>query len=136
MTAGSYDAVVDNDEVQRTLCHRFLDAVERNDLISVAECFAPDAQLWFNVTGEVRTVDETVERLRQGATLHRRRTYDDRLIDTFDDGFLARFTVRVVRHDGSANALWAALVAQTRNGLITHLWEYLDSSRFSGQVRT
>ena len=59
---------------------------------------------------------------RQGAELQRRRLYNDRTIDTFDDGFLARTRATVVAarrvHGG---ALWACLVAQVRDGKIVQL---------------
>ena len=60
----------------------------------------------------------------------RRRTYDDRQIRTFDDGFLVQYTCTVVLHDGTKRALSACSVGTVHDGKIVHLAEYLDSSKF------
>ena len=119
------------DIAHRRLCHALFDAIERGDLAGVAACYAPDMTIWFNVTGEEHTREENLAALAKGAAMHRRRTYDDRLINTFDDGFVVQYTVGIVRHDGSRSALWACLVADVRDGLIVRLREYLDSGKFA-----
>ena len=63
--------------------------------------------------------------------MHRRRTYDDRQIHTFPDGFLAQYTLTVVAHDGTRVALPACLVGRVHDGRIIQLGEYLDSRRFA-----
>jgi len=75
------------------------------------------------------------EALAKGRDIQRRRLYNDRHIDTFADGFLARYTCHVVLHDGSTAALWACLVAEVRDGKIVKLSEYLDSSKFKPRRR-
>jgi ketosteroid isomerase-like protein len=62
--------------------------------------------------------------------VHRRRSYDDRRVDTFATGFVARYSVSVVEHNGRRTSLWACIVAQCRDGRITRIDEYLDSSKF------
>ena len=114
----------------RELCHDFLDAVERSDLERVAELYAPDFSFWVNLTGSASTREQSLETLRAGRALHRRRTYDDRTIDTFATGFLARYSVNVVAHNGRRASLWACVVAQCKDGRITRIDEYLDSSKF------
>ena len=114
----------------RELCHDFLDAVERSDLARVAELYAPDFSFWVNLTGAESTRAQSLETLRAGHGLHRRRTYDDRTIDTFATGFLARYSVNVVAHNGRRASLWACIVAQCKGGRITRIDEYLDSSKF------
>lgn len=114
----------------RELCHDFLDAVERHDLDRVAELYAPGFTFWVNLTGSESSREQSLETLRAGHALHRRRTYDDRAIDTFDGGFLARYSVNVVTHGGKRASLWACIVAQCKDGKITHIDEYLDSSKF------
>ena len=67
----------------RELCQRFFDAVERRDLDAVAEIYAPEFRFWVNLTGaESSARGEPRDAARRHA-LHRRRTYDDRTIDTF-----------------------------------------------------
>ena len=72
----------------------------------------------------------TSTRSSKGRDLHRRRTYDDRIISTFDDGFVVQYTVTVVAHNGTKVPLSACLVAEVRDGKITKLFEYLDSGKF------
>lgn len=114
----------------RELCHRFLDAIERHDLGTVEALYAPDLVFWSNVSGRELTREESLEVLRQGAGLHRRRSYDDREIQAFAGGFVAQFSVNVVLHDGRRASLWACVVAQCRGGRIARLDEYLDAGKF------
>ena len=93
-------------------------------------CYAPEMTLWFNATGETMTRADNLAALVNGRELHRRRTYNDRIVNTFDDGFVAQYTVNVVTHKGSEVALSACLVAEVRDGKITKLFEYLDSGKF------
>jgi ketosteroid isomerase-like protein len=114
----------------RELCHSFLDAVETNDLERVAELYAPDLRFWVNLTGTESTREQSLETLDKGHALHRRRTYDDRTIDTFATGFLVRYSVNIVTHSGKRASLFACIVAQCKDGRITRIDEYLDSSKF------
>ena len=118
------------DTRHRELCHRLFDAIERGDLTTVADCYAPHMTMWFNVTGETSTREDNLKVLREGAALHRRRTYDERQIRTFDDGFLVQYTTTVVTHRGDERALSACLVAEVHDGRITKLMEYMDSGQF------
>jgi len=114
----------------RELCHRFFDAVEACDGDTVAALYAPDFTFWINRGGAESTREASLETLRKGYALHRRRTYDDRIIDTFESGFVARYSVNVVEHNGRRTSLWACVVAQCKDGHITRIDEYLDSSKF------
>lgn len=118
------------DSVHRRLCHDLFDALERADVAAVERCYAPGMTFWFNVTNAETTREENLAAITTGAGLHRRRTYDDRQVHTFADGFLAQYTCKVVTHDGAEAALSACLVATVHDGLIVHLAEYLDSARF------
>jgi ketosteroid isomerase-like protein len=114
----------------RELCTRFFDAVERHDVEAGAELYAPGFPFWINVTGQESSSEANLQTLREGYALHRRRTYDDRIVDTFETGFLARYSVNVVEHNGRRTSLWACIVAQCKDGQITHIDEYLDSGKF------
>ena len=118
------------DTEHRKLCHTLFDAIERGDIEAVDRCYAPDMTLWFNVTGKEIGREENLDALVKGRDLHRRRTYDDRIISTFDDGFVVQYTVNVVAHNGTKVPLSACLVAEVRDGKITKLFEYLDSGKF------
>ena len=114
----------------RELCTRYFDAIERRDQDAVAGLYAPDFTFWVNLTGAESPREQSLATLRDGYALLRRRTYDDRTIDTFETGFVARYSVNGVRHDGQRFSLWACVVAQCRGGRITRMDEYLDSSKF------
>jgi ketosteroid isomerase-like protein len=114
----------------RELCERYFDRVERHDLDGVAELCAPEFRFWVNLTGQEVGREQSLSTLRDGKALHRRRTYDDRRIDTFETGFVARYSVNVVTHSGKRASLWACVVAQCRDGRITRIDEYLDSTKF------
>jgi ketosteroid isomerase-like protein len=125
-----------SDSAHRELCHELFDAIEQSDVARVADCYAPDMTMWFNGTGTEHTRAENLATLEAGYGLHRRRTYDDRRISTFDDGFLVQYTLNVIAHDGSKHTLWACLVAEVRDGLITKLYEYLDTGKFARRPRS
>jgi len=115
---------------RRRLCHTLFDAIEAGDIEAVERCYAPEMTLWFNITGQVTSREDNLTALVDGYGLHRRRTYNDRIVNTFADGFIAQYTVNVVTHKGAEVALSACLVAEVRDGKISKLFEYLDSGKF------
>jgi ketosteroid isomerase-like protein len=124
------------DTVHRRLCHTLFDAIEQGDLLAVKGCYASDMTMWSNITGEMSSREQNLAGLATGYGLHRRRTYNDRIISTFDDGFVAQYTTSVVTHQGSKVPLSACLVAEVRDGLIVRLFEYLDSGKFTSGRRS
>jgi ketosteroid isomerase-like protein len=124
------------DTEHRRLCHTLFDAIERADLVAVGECYAPDMTMWSNITSETSTREENLAGLANGYGLHRRRTYNDRMINTFEDGFVAQYSTNVVAHNGYTVALSACLVAEVRDGLIVKMFEYLDSGKFTSGRRS
>lgn len=123
------------DTEHRRLCHALFDAIEQGDIDAVDDCYAADMTMWVNVGRAEITREENLAALARGRDLHRRRTYNDRIIDTFDDGFVVQYTVHVVAHDGTTVPLPACLVAEVRDAKITKLFEYLDSGKFSPRGR-
>jgi ketosteroid isomerase-like protein len=124
--------VTATDLQHRRVCNALFDALEAADVDAVDRIYAPDMVMWFNVSNTEISREENLRAIREGAGLHRRRTYDDRQIHTFHDGFLAQYTCRVVAHNGRKVALSACLVGKVHDGLIVRLDEYIDSSRFGG----
>jgi ketosteroid isomerase-like protein len=133
-TAGRSPAV-GRDTEHRRLGHALFDAIEQGDSAAVDACYTPGMTIWSNVTGQVSSREENLEGLVKGRSLHRRRRYNDRFINTFDDGFIARYTVDVVTHDGTRASLWGCLVAEVRDGRIAKLFEFLDSGKFTSRGR-
>ena len=118
------------DTTHRRLCHALFDALEQSDVEAVDACYAPDMTLWANFTGEEIGREANLAAIAAGTKVARRRTYNDRQIHTFHDGFVAQYTVNVVGHDGSKVALSACLVGEVHDGKIVKLMEYLDSGKF------
>src|SRR4029453_6547508 len=118
------------DRELRELCNRYFDAIEQRDMDAVAELYASDFTFWVNLTGAESSREENLKTLREGYAVLRRRSYDDRAIDPFATGFLARYSVNVVQHSGKRGSFAACVVAQCKDGKITHIDEYLDSSKF------
>ena len=118
------------DTVHRKLVHDLFDALERGDVEGVDACYVPDMTMWVNASLQTITREENLEAVDKGRALHRRRTYDDRHIRTFDDGFVVQYTLVVVAHDGTRVVLSPCLVGEVRDGKITKLFEYLDTSKF------
>ena len=57
------------------LCNDFFDAIERNDLDAVADCYAPDMTMWVNLTGTEMPREENLEVLLRD-TGQRQHAYD------------------------------------------------------------
>ena len=115
----------------RALCNRFFDAYQDRRVEELAGIYAPDCIVWHNVFGRETTGAENLAALPKSYAGKRRRTYDDRTIDTFEGGFVIRYTLAGVQHDGHHGALWICIVALCRDGKITRIDEYMDSSKFA-----
>ena len=118
------------DTVHRRLAHALFDALESGDTEAVADCYAPDMTMWANFTMEETTRERNLAAIEAGKAVLRRRTYDDRQIHTFHDGFLAQYTCTATTHQGKRIPLASCLVAEVHDGKITKLMEYTDSRRF------
>ena len=118
------------DTIHRRLCHALFDALEQGDVDGVDACYAPEMTMWANFTMEESTREQNLQAIKLGAGMHRRRTYNDRQIHTFHDGFVAQYTCEVVAHNGTKVPLSSCLVAEVHDGKIVKLMEYTDSRRF------
>lgn len=116
----------------RALADSFFDALEQNDIETVRWIYAPTMRFWINLTGEEKSGEQSIETLIAGKERARRRTYNDRQYATFKGGFLARYTINIVLHDGKTKALSACIVVRCNaHGQFTRIDEYLDSGRMS-----
>jgi len=118
------------DTVHRRLAHALFDALEAGDTGAVADCYAPGMTMWANFTMAESSREENLAAIEAGKAALRRRTYDDRQIHTFGDGFVAQYTCTVVTHQGRRVPLASCLVATVHDGKIVKLEEYTDSGRF------
>jgi limonene-1,2-epoxide hydrolase len=114
----------------RTLCNRFFDAYQDRRVDVLAEIYAPDCIVWHNVYGRDTTGADNLAALPASYAMQRRRTYNDRIINTFDGGFVIQYTLHGVQHSGHQGALWICIVGLCRDGKITRIDEYMDSGKF------
>jgi ketosteroid isomerase-like protein len=115
----------------RELCEAFFDAYEQRRVDVLDRLYADDCIIWHNVFGRETTRDENLEKFADSYRGQRRRTYDDRVVNTFHDGFVIQYTLRGVQTSGHTGALWICIVGRCRDGRITRIDEYMDSSKFA-----
>jgi ketosteroid isomerase-like protein len=115
----------------RELCTRFFDAYENRRADELAEIYAPDCIVWHNVFGRETTGADNIAAMPKSYAGQRRRSYDDRIIDTFEGGFVIQYTLAGVQNDGHKGALWICIVGLCKDGRITRIDEYMDSSKFA-----
>lgn len=114
----------------RQLCEAFFDAYEAGRVDLLDRLYADDCIVWHNVFGRETTRDENLAGIPDSYSGQRRRTYDDRIVNTFHDGFVIQYTLGGVMHTGHRGALWICIVGRCRDGRITRIDEYLDSGKF------
>ena len=115
----------------RELCEAFFDAYENKRADILDQLYSDDCIIWHNVFGKDTTRDDNVAAMRADKG-QRRRTYNDRTINVFHDGFVIQYSLNGVMHDGHVGpALWICIVGKVRNGRITRVDEYMDSSKFA-----
>lgn len=115
----------------RELCTAFFDAYEQRRVDVLDRLYAEDCIIWHNVFGRDTTRDENLARFHDSYRGQRRRTYDDRIVHTFEDGFVIQYTLAGVQNSGHRGALWICIVGRCRDGRITRIDEYMDSGRFA-----
>jgi hypothetical protein len=115
----------------RDLCNRFFDAYQgaRTDILE--ELYSDDCIIWHNVFGKEPTGADNIKGVPSSYNGQRRRTYNDRIINTFSDGFVIQYTLNGVMNNGHKGALWICIVGKVRDGKITRIDEYMDSSKFA-----
>ena len=115
----------------RELCERFFDAYENKRADILDELYSDDCIIWHNVFGKDTTREDNIAGMRVDKG-QRRRTYNDRVINVFHDGFVIQYSLNGVMHDGHVGpALWICIVGKVRDGKITRIDEYMDSSKFA-----
>jgi ketosteroid isomerase-like protein len=114
----------------RELCHRFFDAYEAKDVEELDKIYAPDCIIWHNVFDRDTTREDNLAGMRADKG-QRRRLYNDRIINTFEDGFVIQYSLNGVQHSGHKGALWICIVGRCRDGQLVRVDEYMDTSKFA-----
>ena len=114
----------------RDLCERFFDAYENKRADILDELYSDDCIIWHNVFGKDTMRDDNLDAMRKDVG-QRRRTYNDRIVNTFNDGFVIQYSLNGVMHSGHRGSMPICIVGRVRDGKITRIDEYMDSSKFA-----
>ena len=115
----------------RDLCNEFFDAYQDGRVDVLRRIMSDDCIVWHNVFGRETTRDENLEAYPNSYTGQRRRTYNDRIINAFHDGFVIQYSLNGVMHTGHKGAMSICIVGRVRDGKITRIDEYMDTSKFA-----
>jgi ketosteroid isomerase-like protein len=114
----------------RELCETFFDAYQDRRVDILDRVRADDCINWHNVSGRQTTKHDNLSTFHASNRGQRRRTYDDRIVDAFHDGFVIRYQLRGVQSNGHTGSLWICIVGRVRDGKIVRIDEYMDSGKF------
>ena len=115
----------------RELCNAFFDAYQDRRVDILERVLADDCIIWHNVFGRETTKQDNLSKYYDSYRGQRRRTYNDRIINTFHDGFVIQYQLGGVQNSGHKGSLWICIVGKVRDGRITRIDEYMDTSKFA-----
>ena len=115
-----------------TVATRLFAAIEQGDLDAVRDLYAPDVQIWHNVTNRVQTRDENLKLLRYFTARVGERRYEIHARDFFPGGFVQRHTLHGTLASGDRISAPVCIVIYVDGGKIARLYEYLDPATVSG----
>ena len=119
----------------RDLARRFFDAIERGDIDTVYDGYAPEARIWHNTDGREETRDDNAQTLRGFVKLIPERTYAQRRLHVTAGGFVQQHELIGVHADGTRVRLAACIVCAVEAGKITRLDEYFDSAQVAEFIK-
>lgn len=103
----------------------FFAAIEVGDVEAVAACYADDVEVWHNVTGVAMDKADNLSLLQFWSSRVQGLRYDIEDRRAFDGGVVQRHVVRG-EVDGTPLAASVCIVLHVADGMITHIYEYLD----------
>jgi ketosteroid isomerase-like protein len=114
---------------------RFFAAIERGDIATVGEIYAPDAVIWHNTDRVEKTREQNLDMLAFAIENVARLRYEDVRLEPIPGGFVERHVVRgTEKASGRELVLPAVVVCQVAGGRIRRLDEYFDSAQAPGGV--
>jgi ketosteroid isomerase-like protein len=119
-----------NEYEVRDLCNQFFDAYQDGRLDVLEEILSDDCIIWHNVFGKETTKRDNLTAYPDSYNGQRRRTYNDRQINAFEDGFVIQYSLNGVMTNGHKGSMWLCIVGQVRDGKITRIDEYMDTTKF------
>ncbi len=114
-----------NDQAD-TIAAKFFAAIERGDLDAVRDHYAPDAEIWHNVTGKSQTREENLALLKYFTGRVSELRYQVLARELFAGGFVQRHILHGKLESGETIAAPVCLVVYVSKGKIARLFEYLD----------
>jgi ketosteroid isomerase-like protein len=114
----------------RELCEQFFDAYQDGRVDVLRRIMSDDCIVWHNVFLRDTTRDENLEAYPNSYGGQRRRTYNDRTIDAWDDGFVIQYSLDGVMANGHKGSMPIRIVGRCSGGKITRIDEYMDTARF------
>jgi ketosteroid isomerase-like protein len=115
-----------------TVAARLFAAIEAGDLDAVRDLYAPDVQIWHNVTNRAQTRDENLKLLGYFTARVAERRYEVHARDFFPGGFVQRHTLHGTLASGARLSAPVCIVVYVAGGKIERLYEYLDPGTVSG----
>jgi ketosteroid isomerase-like protein len=108
----------------------FFDAYQDGRTDVLREIMSDDCIVWHNVFGKETTRDDNLAAYPTSYNGQRRRLYNDRQINAFEDGFVIQYSLNGVMHNGHKGSMPICIVGRVRDGKITRIDEYMDTSKF------
>lgn len=109
---------------------RFFGAIEKGDVDTVRDVYAPDAVIWHNTDDIEKTREENLDTLRWAIGNVENLRYENVRRYHIDGGFVQQHTCRGrERASGKEMILPAVVVCQVKGSHITRLDEYFDSGQ-------
>ena len=118
-------------EDTKTVATKLFAAIERGDLDAVRELYAPDVQIWHNVTNASQTRDENLKLLQFFTSRVSERRYEIHARDFFPGGFVQRHVLHGKVASGALIAAPVCIVIYVTGGKIEKIFEYLDPAAVS-----
>jgi ketosteroid isomerase-like protein len=111
------------------LASRFFQALERGDVATAGECYAPDATIWHNYDRAEQARDANLRVLRWVVDNVAGLRYEEVRLVVLDDGFVQQHVLRGTAPNGTPLEVPAMMRVTVADGRITRLEEYLDTAQ-------
>lgn len=109
-----------------TLLRRFYDALSCGDIDAATACLSPDARIWHNHDCKTWTVKEAIPTWNELVEQTYERGIADIRVMSSENGCVQQHVFYMRTADGAGTGLPCCIVAQSDNGKLTRLDEYLD----------
>jgi ketosteroid isomerase-like protein len=119
---------VEHDDIDQ-LASRFFQALERGDVATVGECYAPGAMIWHNYDQVEQAREANLRVLRWVVDNVTALRYEEVRRVVLDDGFVQQHVLRGTAPDGTPLEVPAMMRVTVADGRITRLEEYLDTAQ-------